>query len=557
MKQFRWQLLIVLITALVVGLILIFYQTKPAAPVVKEPSPISGGSYTEALVGQFSRLNPLLDHYNQPDRDVDRLLFSRLIKHDRNGRPQAELAQNWTVSEDATHFTFYLNQKAVWHDGVPVTSHDVAFTVKLLQSGSPYIAPHLRELWPKVQVLVHGDDSIEFVLQDSFAAFFDYLSFQILPSHLLAIQNIEELIDHPFTLKPVGSGPFQFSKLIVENAVIKGIELEANQLYFDQAPFIEKVTFKYYPDRESALQAYLAGEVDGLSSISDNEINRVLAQQGLNLYSSREAHLTMVFLNNASLDAPYLQQTDFRKALMAAVNRQGMIDEVLMGQGVLAVGPFLPDSWAYYDGQSHYRYDPDLARQLLAALGMTLNEESLLKTAEGQAVKLKLLVPQETRYESLAQVVERNWRTVGLDVELVVKPYDQVIADLDARNFQAALIDIDFSRTPDPDPYPFWSEATVSEGQNYSGWVSSTASEYIEQARVISDTEMRIKLYRNFQVLFAEDLPSLPLFFPVYNYAVKDSIQNISMGPIYDPSDRFNTIGEWYIKTGVLESEDN
>ena len=83
--------------------------------------------------------------------------------------------------------------------------------------------------------------------------------------------------------------------------------------------------------------------------------------------------------------------------------------------------------------------------------------------------------------------------------------------------------------------------------------MNSTASEYIEQARVISDYDLRTKLYRNFQVLFSEDLPSLPLFFPVYNYAVKDSIQNVSMGPIYDPSDRFNTIGEWYIRTGIAE----
>lgn len=553
MKQFRWQLLIVFITALIVGLILTFNQSKPVVPSTQEPSPISGGSYTEALVGQFSRLNPLLDHYNQPDRDVDRLLFSRLIRHDRSGRPIAELAQNWTVSDDATHFTFYLNQNAVWHDGVPVTSHDVAFTISLLQSGSPYIAPHLRELWPKVQVLVHGDDAIEFVLQDSFAAFFDYLSFQILPSHLLQIQSVEELIDHPFTLSPIGSGPYRFSKLIVDNAVIKGIELEVNEFYFETRAFIDKITFKYYHDRESALQAYLAGEVDGLSSISTNEMNRVLAQPGLNLYSSREAQLNMIFLNSNSPDAGYLRNADFRKALMAAVNRQGMIDEVLMGQGVLAVGPFLPDSWAFYDGQTEYRYDPDLARQLIAAQGMVLSDSGSLYTKDGQAVRLHLLVPENPQYQALAAVVERNWRSVGIDVVLEIHPFEQVLAKLDARQYQAALIDIDFSATPDPDPYPFWSEATVSSGQNYSGWVNSTASEYIEQARVISDYDLRIKLYRNFQVLFAEDLPSLPLFFSVYNYAVKDSIQNVSMGPIYDPSDRFNTIGEWYIRTGIAE----
>lgn len=551
MKQFRWQLLIVFLTMLVVGLILIFHQNKAVTPLAQEPSPISGGTYTEALVGHFSRLNPLLDHYNQPDRDVDRLLFSRLIKHDYGGKPVGELAQSWTVSEDATHFTFYLNLDAVWHDGVPVSSHDVAFTVSLLQSGSPYIAEHLREFWPNVEVIVHGDDAIEFVLQDSFAAFFDYLNFQILPSHLLQIQSVEELIDHPFTLAPVGSGPYKFSELLVEDSKIVGIELVANEFYFEGRPFIDTVRFKYYDDREAALQAYLAGEVDGLSSVSQNEMNRVLAQPGLNLYSSREAHLSVIFLNNDNHEVPYLKEKDFRKALMAATNRQGMIDEVLMGQGVLAVGPFLPDSWAFYEGQTQFRYDPDLARQLIAGSGFVLGEDGFARDSNGQTIKLKLLVPEDVRYQSLANVIERNWKAVGVDIELVVKPYEQLLADLESRNYHAALVDIDLSETPDPDPYPFWSEAAVSEGQNYSGWINSTASEYIEQARVISDMDLRVKLYRNFQVLFAEDLPSLPLFFSVYNYAVKDSIQNVTVGPIYDPSDRFNTIAEWYIHTGI------
>ena len=272
-------------------------------------------------------------------------------------------------------------------------------------------------------------------------------------------------------------------------------------------------------------------------------------------YIQPEAQLSTIFINNNSTEAPYLSDADFRKALMAAINRQGMIDEVLYGQGILAVGPFIPDSWAFFDGQPQFRYDPDLARQLIAGLGMKIDGAMKLRDAEGQAVKLQLLVPNDLRYEALASIVERNWKTIGIEVVLDIRPYEEVLSLLEARNYQSALIDVDFSATPDPDPYPFWSEATATEGQNYSGWVNATASEYIEQARVISDYDLRTRLYRNFQVLFAEDLPSLPLFYTVYNYAVKDTIQNVSMGPIYDPSDRFNTICEWYIKTGIPGTE--
>ena len=134
MKKFRWQILIVLITALVVGLILFFQQIQVKPETASTPSPIRGGIYTEALVGHFLRLNPILDHFNQADRDIDRLLFSSLVRFDSNGLPVGDLAESWTISTDGTVFTFNLRLDAVWHDGVPVTAQDVAFTVSLMQA---------------------------------------------------------------------------------------------------------------------------------------------------------------------------------------------------------------------------------------------------------------------------------------------------------------------------------------------------------------------------------------------------------------------------------------
>ncbi len=89
-----------------------------------------------------------------------------------------------------------------------------------------------------------------------------------------------------------------------------------------------------------------------------------------------------------------------------------------------------------------------------------------------------------------------------------MRPYALLMTDLESRNYQAALVDIDLSNSPDPDPYPFWAEAQAEAGQNYSQWRNTTASEYLEQARIQPNTELRARLYRNFQILFAEDLPS-------------------------------------------------
>jgi ABC-type dipeptide transport system, periplasmic component len=136
MRRFRWQLLIVLLTGLVVGLILIFQPSTSSLVVESTPNPITGGSFTEALVGDIMRLNPALDRFNQPDRDVDRLIFSSLFKFDSRGLPVGDLAAGWVASPEGTRYVVNLRENAVWHDGTPLTSQDVLYTISLMQSAA-------------------------------------------------------------------------------------------------------------------------------------------------------------------------------------------------------------------------------------------------------------------------------------------------------------------------------------------------------------------------------------------------------------------------------------
>jgi len=370
MQKFRWQLLIVFITGLVVGVVLFFQQRTPQVEVDVTPNPISGGSYTEALIGSFMRLNPVLDHFNQPDRDINRLLFSSLIRFDSSGLPVGDLAQSWSVSADGAVYSINMRTDAVWHDGTPVTTQDAIYTISLLQSQSTLIPANLQEFWSKISVNAISDSALEFSLPAAFAPFMDYLSFQILPAHLLGNLGIDQLVDHPFNLAPIGSGPYRFDSLETENGAITGVNLVSYEYYFKGKPFVDEIHFRYYPDEKSALDAYLEGGVDGLSKIRNDDLETVLNQTGLNLYSSRQPKLSIVFLNLRNASTPILQNPEFRKALMSGINRQMMIDDVLKGQGVLAQGPIMPGNWAYYPEQTAYRFDPDGARQILAGMGL-------------------------------------------------------------------------------------------------------------------------------------------------------------------------------------------
>lgn len=555
MRRFRWQLLIVLVTGLVVGLILIFQRSTSSPVVESTPNPVTGGSFTEALLGDIMRLNPALDRFNQPDRDVDRLIFSSLLKFDFRGLPVGDLAASWDVSSDGTRYVVDLRENAVWHDGTPLTSQDVLYTVSLMQSDSNLVADDLRAFWQLVQVEAFSDLSLEFSLPNSFAPFLDYLTFQILPSHLLGNLSLDELVDHPFNLAPIGSGPYRFREFHLTDGKIDGVSLDSFEYYYFGRPFIDEINFKLYPDARAALQAYLSDEVDAVAKIDHADLETALNQPGLNIYSSRLPRLTMVFLNTQYLTQPLLQSADFRKALMAATNRQAMIDDVFSSQAVPALGPITPGNWAFYDGLEPYRYDVDLARQLLAGAGYSWSEAGQLMTPEGAQASLTLLVQDDQVHNQMAAILAENWASIGIEVLLDVRPYAELMTSLESRAYEAALVDIDLSNSPDPDPYPFWAEAQAEAGQNYSQWRNTTASEYLEQARTQPNTELRLRLYRNFQILFAEDLPSLPLFYTIYNYGMKDAIKNVSIGPIYDPADRFNAVNTWYILSDTTPSQ--
>jgi peptide/nickel transport system substrate-binding protein len=548
MKKFRWQLLIILVTGLIVGVLLIIQQMNTGEDFESTPSPITGGIYTEALTGEFMRLNPFLDIYNQPDHAVDQLIFSGLVRFDSKGLPQADLVESWGVSQDGTVFNFSLRTDVYWHDGEVFDSSDVMFTIGLLQSDHGLIPEDLREFWSEVEVVALSDNQLQFLLPEPFAPFLDYLTFGILPEHLLSGLTLEEMIDHPFNLAPIGTGPFRFQRLLVENDQIVGVVLEAFEEYFLGRPYLDEVVFRYYSTSEDTLAAYQTGEVEGIGDVENSILLDVLAEPDLAIYTAREPLLTMVYLHLDNPEVSFLQNPDFRRAMLASLNRNLIIENVYQGQAVPANGPIVPGTWAYYNDLEKITYDRVEAERLFKATGVTFDQdEGVYLTEDGLEVAITLLHPDTVQHTAIAQQIKSDWEALGILVELEAKPYDEVLSDLEARAYQTALVDINLTNSPDPDPYPFWAQAQMQSGQNYAEWDNRSASEYLEQARMTVETGERERLYRNFQVLFMRELPSLPLFYPVYTYAVTDDINGINMGPVFDPGDRFNSVNSWYI----------
>jgi peptide/nickel transport system substrate-binding protein len=549
MRRLRWQILVVVLTLVVVGVLLLTQQ--PVGPVQILPQPATGGVYSEGLVGSLGRLNPLLDWDNAADRDVDRLLFSSLIRFDERGLPQTDLAESWGVNEEGTIYNFTLRSSAVWHDGTPVTSDDVIFTIEMLKGSGSLYPQDIKDLWSKIEVTKLNEKNLKFTIPEPFAPFLDYLTFGVLPKHLLEGVPPEGLANTDFNINPVGTGPYQFDHLLLDEGQITGVVLTSFDDYYGKEPFISQVVFRYYLSSAAALDAYEQGEVLGVSRISNDVLQEALELPNLSIYTSRMPQVSMVLLNLNNPEVPFLGEPNLRRALLLGLNRQRMISNLLGGQAIVADGPIFPGSWAYYNGIEHLDYDPERAISLLKSDSYVIPADgSTMRAKDSQSLSFTMLHPDDELHTQLAQTIQTSWEQIGVQVNLQPVPYDRMVFDyLSPRTYQAALVDLNLARTPDPDPYPFWHQAEATGGQNYTQWDNRTASEYLESARVNTDFGVRTRLYRNFQVVFAKELPALPLYYPVYSFGVDAQVLGVQVAPLYDISDRFSLITDWYLVT--------
>jgi peptide/nickel transport system substrate-binding protein len=552
-KYFRWQVVIALLGIVLLGSLLAYLTFTFATVIV----PGAGGTYVEGLAGSLQYINPILCQYNKVDRDLCSLVFNGLTKLNERGEVVPDLAEGWEISEDCLAYTFHLRRDVLWHDEVPFSADDVVFTVQAMQDPGYRGAPYLAELWRSVEVVKVDSHTVEFTLKQPFAPFLHYTTVGILPAHLLADVPAESLPNDPFNLHPVGTGLFKVEEVNAEHVL-----LQVNPLFYGPKPYLSKIEFRLYPNHESILNAYAQGEVQGISRVLPEDLTRAVeAHPGLQLFSARLPGYTLVFLNLQDPELPFFQDKLVRQALLYAMDRQGLVDQVLRGQALVAHSPILPETWAYEDSVARYEYDPERARDLLneagwltpthssAMTGYTVGEgnESVREKAQ---VKLTftLLTDDDPQHVELAREIARQWEAIGVKAMLQTVGAGLVREHLVPREFEALLIDLEVRG--DPDPYPLWhSTQTDSEGQNYAGFVSYEVDTLLQEARCTHDTARRAELYRRFQEIFADEVPSLLLYYPIYTYAVDEKAKGVQLGPMGDPSDRFRNVTEWYIVT--------
>jgi len=537
-RYLRWQAAIA-----VLGLALLAALLRYAAyNFTSVTVPDRGGTFVEGVAGNPQYLNPLLSQYNQVDGTLCALLFDGLTKLDEQGNVVPDLAETWTISADGLTYDFRLRAGLQWHDGAAVTAADVLYTVGAMQADDFPGVSWLKVLWQSVEVAApEGPDglAVQFRLEQPLASFLDYTTIGLLPAHLWQAVPVAQMRESQFNTRPVGTGPFQLGQISATR-----IELAVNPRYHGAVPYLTGLAFRFYPDHQSLLPAFDRGEIDGVSSIWPAEIDAAAKRENLQLFTAPLSGYTLIYLNLQNPNVPFFEEKPVRQALLYALDRQGLIDTTLHGQGVVAHTPILPGTWAYDAEASRYDYDPEHARQLLDEAGWADSDGDGVRDRDGEKLAFILLGDNQAMIEAIATA----WAQIGVQVAAQNVTLPGLTSDfLAPRTFDAALVHWELAG--DPDPYPLWHSTQIQDGQNYAGWDDAAADAAIEQARAITDRAVRREHYVQFQRLFADEAPALLLYHPVYTYGVRDKVHAVQLAPLNSPADRFRNIADWYIVT--------
>ena len=543
-RHLRWQVLLACLGLLAL-VSLLGYSTYAVTMILV---PDRGGVFREGVVGNPRYLNPFVCDRNEVDEDLCTLLFRGLTRIDQHGRVVPDLASDWTITDEKV-YTFRLRQDQYWHDGRPVTADDVLFTLGILQNPDVVEIPNLAILWRTVNVEKVDDYTVRFTLSAPFSPFLDYTSIGLLPQHIYGNVPATDLAGKPLNGTPIGSGA-----LMIEMMAADRIRLKPSPFYAGISPYISALEFHFYPDHPSLLTGYMADQIDGIGRILPAEFPVAAAQDDLALFSAIQARFLSITFNMDNANVPFFGDKAVRQALYYGVDRDGLVKEVAAGLGVVAHSPLLPENWAYNAQIPQYTYNPDQAKQLLDSAGWVDSDGDGVRDKNGTPLQFLLYSSDEALQTALIQRIASDWQAIGVKAVPTPISFVSLMSDfLQSRTFDAALTVWDIPG--DPDQYWLWHSTQIEEGGlNYAGWRNDEVDELLQKGRSITNETERKALYGRFQQIFAEDAPALLLYYPVYTYGVNKRVQNVQIGPLNRPAERFVSFSDWYIVTRRVPS---
>ncbi|CAN5750201.1 peptide-binding protein [soil metagenome] len=447
-----------------------------------------------------------------------------------DGRPVPGLADSWDVSDDGLTYTFYLNTDARFHDGVDVTAEDVEFSfdTALDPNTGFFYRSIVNEAIASYRVI--DEDTFEIVAREQTVTFLyeGPGAVVVMPKHVWEPIGVEAWsFDGGSTgqdpTRVVGTGPFKFKEWIQGNRVT----LVRNEDYYDKVPYIDEMTILVLPNADASVISLQQTEIDVMEIIPPAQMEAVQATEGLAVDIYDFFQFTYYAMNLDTAVTPLFQDKEVRQALLYALDRDAITQNIFLGYGEAATGTQPPISPAYAPDQmtAEYSFDPARATELLAEAGWMRNGDQGTLKRDGEELSFDFLYAGgDSVVEQIVTYMEEAWKAVGVDMNPRSMSGQALLDALESRDFEMALLAVSLS--PDGSQTALFACDAISFGLNFSSYCSEDWDRLDQQQRLEFDPDARTQLLIQQSQQIWEDQPVGVLRFGVARTGYSTDLQN-------------------------------
>jgi len=420
--------------------------------------------------------------------------------------------------------TYTIHPDATWGDGTPVSSKDVVFTWKVgrhPKSGFGNMEFY-RSLY-KVDV----KDAKTFTLHFDKVTF-EYNAingFELIPAHVDEI-NFSDPANYKnvtaFDTDSLNEG-LSFGPYMITNVTAGShIELRPNPTWWGKKPEFKRITVRVIPNTAALEANLLSGGIDMIAGELGLTVDQALAfhkRHGRRFNIIYKPGLVYEHID-LNLDNPILSDPRVRKALLYALDRKTMTEQLFAGRQPVARTSVSPLDWVHSEEAPHYEYDPKKSAKLLAESGWKRTVNGVRVNDDGDRLSLDIMTTAGNRTRELVeQVLQSQWKKLGIEVKIKNQPARVLFGETITERKFKAMVMYAWISSPENVPRTTLHSAHIPgpannfAGQNYTGYRNSEVDELVELIEVELDKSKRKKLWQRLQYIYADELPVIPLYF--------------------------------------------
>jgi peptide/nickel transport system substrate-binding protein len=488
-----------------------------------------GGTFIDSNTSDIQTVHPFLAE-EATSLSIAGLIFEQLIGGDvRTGQPSPTgLADSWEIAPDGVTYTFHLNEEAKWHDGVDITADDVEFSLDALanpDTGSVYTGTFVDsvESWRAID-----DNTFEVVAKEPlFTLLYDIVAY-IVPKHIWESVPVAEWRNDPGATgadpsRVIGSGPFKFQ----EWRQGESVTLVRNDDYYGKVPYIETYTLRIWPDQTAVVNALLNDEIDA-AALEPSDIAGVEGTPGIQVTHYPTRGFSYYEFNLDPEVTTKWQDKRVRQAFLYALDRESIVNDILLGYAEVAQGTQPVVSYAYAPDRitTKYNYDPEKARSLLAEAGWTDSNGDGVVDKDGDSLSFEFLYPAGSpTSDQLVAYMQDAWAAIGVEATPRSLEFSALIeATTTDPSFEIALYGFSWDATFIQDAMFGCDQYQV--GFNDMKYCNPDLDAINDEAKRTFDEEARRELLIEASNIVNEEQPVAVLHFSQAHAAYGDRLQN-------------------------------